>query len=97
MTDAQRRLMLAARRERLVRLAAQQRQQLALAGAPLAHAWRRVERGLSVWRTARSHPWLLAAPVALLALWRPRLLLRALAGATALWRVRRSAQHLLGR
>ena len=97
MSAAEQRLVLAARRERLLRLAAQQRGQLGLAGEPLRLAWLRVERGLVVWRRLRSHAWLLATPVALLALWRPRLLWRALAGAATLWRAGRTARHLLVR
>jgi hypothetical protein len=79
--------LLAARRERLVRIAADQRGQLAVAAAPLARAWRGVEIGLLVWRGVKRQPWLVALPVVVLALWRPRMAVRALAAAPLLWRL----------
>lgn len=84
-----RRLLLAARRERLVQRAAQQRQELGVAAAPLAQAWVWVERGIAGWHFVRRRPWLVIAPVVLWAWWRPRGLPRALAGALAFWRVGR--------
>jgi hypothetical protein len=79
--------LLAARRERLVRIAAEQRGQLAVATAPLARAWRGVEIGLLVWRGVKRQPWLVALPVVVLTLWRPRMVVRALAAAPLLWRL----------
>jgi hypothetical protein len=79
--------LLATRRERLVRIAAEQRGQLAVAAAPLARAWHGVEIGLLVWRGLKRQPWLVALPVVVLALWRPRMVVRALAAAPLLWRL----------
>jgi hypothetical protein len=85
-----RRLLLAARRERLVQRTALQRRQLAIAAAPLAQAWVWVERGVVAGVWLRRRPWVLAAPAALLLWKRPHGVLRALAGASALyWRFRR--------
>jgi len=78
---------LAARREQLVRIAADQRGQLAAAAAPLARAWRGIEIGLMVWRGVKRQPWLVALPVVALALWRPRAVGRALAAVPLLWRL----------
>jgi hypothetical protein len=87
MSDVDRRQVLTARRERLVRHAAEQRLQLARAAAPLAVSWHRFERVLMVWRSVRRQPWLVVAPLTLLALWRPRWGTRALAAALPLlWR-----------
>jgi hypothetical protein len=88
MSDTALRLqLLAARRERLVLRAAEQRTQLGQAAAPLEPTWRRIEFGLLVWRSVRQHLWLVALPVAVLALWRPRAAGRALAAAPWLWRL----------
>lgn len=87
MIDRDRRLLLAARRERLLQRAAVQRVAFADAVAPLAQAVAWAERGLLVGQVVRRRPWLLAVPAALLLWWRPRGLLRALAGASALWRL----------
>lgn len=89
MIDADRRLLLAARREGLVQRAALQRRQLGAAVAPLAQAWGWIERGIVVGLWLRQRPWLLAAPAALLLWWRPHGALRILASASALWRLRR--------
>ncbi|MDP1691413.1 MAG: hypothetical protein Q8L49_05570 [Burkholderiaceae bacterium] len=89
MIDPARRLLLAARRQRLVQRAALQRRQLGAAVAPLAQAWGWVERGIVVGLWLRQRPWLLAAPLGLLLWWRPRGLLRLLASTSALWRLRR--------
>jgi hypothetical protein len=96
MSSAEYRLLLAARRERLVLLAQQQRLQLAQEAAPLLRSWASVERGLTLFRALRSHVWLLLPPLTLLLLWRPRSVLRAVAAAATVWRARRSAQRLLG-
>jgi hypothetical protein len=81
--------LLAARRAQLVRQAAEQRQQLAIAAAPLARALGWIERGTVVWALLRRRPWLLALPVALLVWWRPRGLGRAAAALVPLlWRAR---------
>lgn len=92
MIDRERRLLLAARRQHLVRQAALQRRQLAVAVAPLAQAWAWVERGLIVAAPLRRRPWLLALalPLALLAWWRPRGFGfgRAVAALPLLWRLR---------
>jgi len=84
---AERRLLLAARRERLVERAAQQRQQLGVAVAPLAPAWRAVEYGLLLWRGVRQRPWLVALPVAVLLVWRRRFVGRSLAAVPLLWQL----------
>jgi len=96
-TDRDRRLLLAARRLRLVQLAALQRQQLGVAVAPLADAMVWAERGVVAGMWLRRRPWLLVAPVVVLFWWRPQGVLRALAGASALWRSGRSLRRLLGR
>ena len=90
--DTDRRRLLHGRRERLVQRAGEQRTQLALAVAPLAPAWRRVEYGLEVWHGIRERPWLVAVPALLLVAWRPRALLRVLAAVPMLWRVVRAAR-----
>jgi YqjK-like protein len=95
MTDADYRLLLAARRELLVRRAERERLQFARSVEPLARSWVWVERGFGVWRTVRGHPWLVLTPLAVLLLWRPRVVLRAAASALTLWRVGRSAQRAL--
>ncbi|MDP1690814.1 MAG: hypothetical protein Q8L49_02430 [Burkholderiaceae bacterium] len=59
---------------------------LARAAAPLASSFDRFERVLVLWRAVRQWPWLIAAPVALLMLWRPRAALRLLAAMPMLWR-----------
>jgi YqjK-like protein len=86
-------LLLAARRELLVHRAQQQRRQLARAAAPLARACAWVERGFGLWHALRGHPWLVLAPPLVLLWWRPRAVLRALAGGVSLWRAGRSAQR----
>lgn len=87
MIATDRRLVLAARRERLVRLAAQQRLQLGVAAAPLAEAWRWVDRGIIAWALFRRHRWLIAVPVALAVWWRPRALVRGVAALPRVWRL----------
>ena len=94
MTDPDRRLALAARRVLLIERAAQQRQQLGAAVAPLADTWRWVERGIVVGALVRRRPWLVAVPAALLVWWRPRGVLRLLSGTAGIWRVGRWAQTL---
>lgn len=97
MTSAQYRLLLAARRELLVQRAQQQRVQLAQSLEPLLHASVWVERGLGLWSAMRGRPGLalvsVLAPAAVLALWMPRVVLRTLAAALALWRAGRSVQR----
>jgi YqjK-like protein len=96
-TRAQDRLLLAARRELLVQSAQQQREQLARSLEPLLRASVWIERGLGLRRALRGRPGLalvtVLAPAALLALWRPRAVLRTLATALALWRAGRSVQR----
>jgi hypothetical protein len=88
--------LLAMRRAQLVRQAAEQRQQLGMAVAPLAQALGWVERGAYVWARLRRRPWLVAVPVALLVWWRPRGLGPAAAALVPLlWRAR-SAWGLRG-
>jgi hypothetical protein len=94
MSDADRRRVLLARREGLVRHAAEQRLELARVAAPLAGSWHRFERVVLVWRSMRQRPWLVAAPVALLAVWRPHVGMRLLAALPVLWRVGRTALAL---
>lgn len=94
MINAERRLRLAARREQLVRRAAGERRLLAVAAAPLAPSWRRLERGLLLWREVRQRPWLLAVPAAVLLWWRPRGVLTALTALPTLWRTGQSALSL---
>jgi len=88
MIAADRRLLLAARREQLVRQAAQQRVQFGIAMAPLARAWVWLERGVIVGALLRRRPWLIAVPVLLAVWWRPRALGRAVAALPLLWRLR---------
>ena len=90
MSDTDRRLLLLAiRRAQLVRQAAEQRQQLGIAVAPLARALCWVERGARAWALLRRRPWLVAVPAALLVWWRPRGLGRAAAALVPLlWRMR---------
>ena len=90
--DTELRRLLQVRRERLVQRAGEQRTQLALAVAPLAPAWRRVEYGLELWHGVRERPWLVAVPALLLVLWRPRAVLRVLAALPMLWRFGRAAR-----
>jgi hypothetical protein len=81
--------LLAVRRAQLVRHAAEQRQQLGIAVAPLARALSWVERGIYVWALVRQRPWLIAAPVALIVWWRSRGLGRVGAALVpVLWRMR---------
>lgn len=94
MSDAHRRRLLIARRERLVRHAAEQRLELARVTAPLTDSWHRFERALMLWRSVRQRPWLVVAPVVLLAVWRPHLGMRLLAALPMLWRVGRTALAL---
>ena len=86
MIRAERRQQLAARREMLVRRAADERQQLIRAALPLAPILRRVERGLQIWRELRQRPWLLAVPAAVVLWWRPRGTLSLLTALPGLWR-----------
>lgn len=97
MNNADKRRMLAARRVQFVRRVAEQRDQLAQAAAPLALAWQRVERGLQLWRSVRQRLWLVAIPMAALALWRPRVSPRLLAALPALWRAARPGGWMWGR
>ncbi len=69
MSDSGRRLLLVMRRAPLVRQAAEQRQRLGLAVAPLGPAWCWVEGGIAAWSLLRRRPWLVAVPVALDAPW----------------------------
>lgn len=87
---AERRLsLLAMRRAQLVRQAAAQRQQLAIAVAPLAQALGWVERGIYAWALVRRRPWLIAVPVALIVWWRSHGLGRIGAALVpVLWRMR---------
>jgi hypothetical protein len=85
--NAERRLLLAARRARLVQRAALQRQQLGAAAAPLLPAWQAFEFGLRVGRSLRQRPWLLALPVAAAVMWRRRSAGRGLALVPLLWRL----------
>lgn len=85
--------MLAARRQALVALSQVQREVVAL-------RWHKVQvqvepslhwaaRGLQAWHYVRSHPWAVIAPVAALAMLRPRWGPRITAGFFALSRLRR--------
>jgi hypothetical protein len=94
MIGTDRRAELAARRARLVQRAAQQRHQLGLAAAPLAQAWRWVERGVVAWQFMRYRPWLVIAPMAAWAWWRPHGTPRALAAALAVWHASRGIRRL---
>lgn len=94
MHDTDRGHALAERREALVRQAAQQRVALAGAAALLGSSFCRFERVLVLWRAVRQRPWLIAAPAALLMLWRPRAALRLLAAAPMLWRIGQSEPWL---
>ena len=87
MIDAERRLLLAARRARLVQRAALQRQHLGASVAPLLPAWQAFEFGLGVGRSLRRRPWLVALPVAAAVLWRRRRVGRGLALVPLLWRL----------
>ncbi len=91
MIHAERRLQLVARRELLVQRAADERHRLAQAALPLAPAWRRVERGLQIWREVRQRPWLLVVPAAVMLWWRPRGTLSLLTAMPGLWRAAQSA------
>jgi hypothetical protein len=91
------RLLLAARRVRLVQRAALEREQLAVSATPLVQALSWVESGIVAGHWLRRRPWVLVAPAALLWWWRPRGLLRVVSVASALWRGSRSVQHLFGR
>ena len=97
MTNKERQQWLAARRELLVQRGGEQRVQLARAAAPLALSWQRVERALLLWRSVRQRPWLVAAPVAVLVLWRPRWAVRVMAVLPMLWRASRLAPWALRR
>jgi YqjK-like protein len=87
MKDAQYRALLAARRAQLVQRAHDQRQDLAYRALPLLDALTWVERGVGVWRQVQAHPWAVLAPIAALALWRPRSVLRALPVLLTVWRL----------
>jgi YqjK-like protein len=96
--DERTRTLLAMRRELLVQRAALQRAQLAQSVEPWLQASARVDRGLAAWRGLREQPALLAfllAPAALLALWRPRAVLRVGAAVLGLWRIGRSLRRTL--
>jgi hypothetical protein len=69
---AERRQLLAQRRGLLIQRAALQRQALGAAAAPLLPAWQAAECGLLLWRGVRQRPWLLALPLGVLLVWRPR-------------------------
>lgn len=88
-------LLLAARRQRLIAQAEGQRGQLAVAAAPWAVAWRRVERGLMLWQRWRSAAWIAVLPAAALLLLRPRAAGRAATRLWALWRGARSLRRRL--
>ena len=87
MINAERRLLLAARRARLVQRAALQRQQLGATVAPLLPAWQVFEFGLRVGRNLRQRPWLLALPATAWMVWRRRSTGRGLALVPLLWRL----------
>lgn len=87
MIDADRRLLLAARRARLVQRAALQRRQLGATVAPLRPAWQAFEFGLRVGRSVRQRPWLVALPVTAWVVWRRRSAGRGLALVPLLWRL----------
>jgi YqjK-like protein len=87
MPDVPYQALLAARRAELVQRAHDQRQDLALRALPLVQAGGWVDRGVAAWRTMRAHPWAVVAPLAALAIWRPRGVLRALPVVLTLWRV----------
>lgn len=87
MIDAERRLLLAARRTRLVQRAADQRQQLGATVAPLLPAWQAFEFGWRVGRGVRQRPWLVALPVTAWVIWRRRGAGRGLALVPLLWRL----------
>jgi hypothetical protein len=63
-------MILAERREALVRRAARERQQLGAALTPLRSLGRAFEWGLTVAGILRRQPWLLALPTAALMVWR---------------------------
>ena len=96
MTDRECRVLLAARRERLILHAAVQRRRLGASVIPLAQALGWVERGIAAGAWLRGRPWVLLGPAALLLWWRPRGLWRVVGGASALWRGGRSLQRLFG-
>ena len=87
MINAERRLLLAARRAHLVQRAALQRQQLGAAAAPLLPAWQAFEFGLRIGRGLRQRPWLVALPVTAWVVWRRRGAGRGLALVPLLWRL----------
>lgn len=87
MIDAERRLLLATRRARLVQRTADQRRQLGATVAPLLPAWQAFEFGLRVGRSLRQRPWLLALPVTAWVMWRRRGAGRGLALVPLLWRL----------
>ena len=99
MTDAQYRSLLAQRRVELVLRAQRQRVQLAEALAPMAHASRWADLGVGLWRLMRDRPGLafvsVLGPAVLLALYKPRILLRTAAALLMLWRTGRSVQRVL--
>jgi hypothetical protein len=80
---------LARRREALLALSAAQRGLVAARWQALTTAppWLRLAQG--AWRLARAHPWASAAPLAALALLRPRWAWRAATAAAALLRIER--------
>ena len=87
MINAERRLLLAARRARLMQRAALQRQQLGASVAPLLPAWQVFEFGMRVGRSVRQRPWLLALPATAWMVWRRRSTGRGLALVPLLWRL----------
>jgi hypothetical protein len=80
---------LAARREALVALGQVQRELVALRWRGVEPSLQWAERGWQAWRYARSHPWAVFAPVALMAALRPRWTGRVVAGLMAITRLRR--------
>jgi hypothetical protein len=82
------------RRALLVAQAAAEREQLAgyLERADAALAW--LGRARGAFARAGQHPLLIAAAAVLIVVWRPRRVLKLLAGGWSLWRLYRRAQRL---
>lgn len=80
---------LAARREALVALGQVQREVVGLRWRGVEPSLHWMERGWQAWRYARSHPWAVFAPIALLAALRPHWTGRVVAGLMAVTRLRR--------
>ena len=89
--------LLAARRAELLRDAQRQRQQLGVRAAQVDQSLVFVERGWKVWQFVRRCPLLVAAPVAAIAIFKPRALQLGLRAALAGWSMRHSVQRLLHR